>query len=269
MNTDTLPRQRAATTHPADLPAAAALGTGSANALADAVGALRGPAAWLRFIPRAEGDRAMILAIGNVKGGVGKSTTAMFLALAYAQFGLTVLVIDADPKNGASRKWFRRAKNAGTPLPFDVKAFPSADLAEEITDQEWDQQYDLIIVDTGGESDRIWKAASKIADRLLMTMSPSPADLDALPETVQAIADALREAADKPMDLLLVKVKANSLMAARAREELGKVGIGAMSATVPDLTFYQKAYGTLPESVRHYARVQHELDNPNRVENTA
>lgn len=61
----------------------------------------------------------MIVAISNIKGGVGKTTTAIALATAAARRGLASSVVDVDP-TASSSAWAAEAAGDGDPLPFSV-----------------------------------------------------------------------------------------------------------------------------------------------------
>lgn len=81
-----------------------------------------------------------IITVTSLKGGAGKTTTALHLA-AYFQQSSSTLLVDADP-NRSLREWVAR----GAGLPFNV--IGEASLAKEAG------KYDTIIIDTKGRPER-------------------------------------------------------------------------------------------------------------------
>lgn len=69
--------------------------------------------------------RPIVLTVANQKGGVGKTTTAVNLAVALARAGLRIIAIDADPQGNASTA-MGIDHPEGTPSTYDV-------LSEELT----------------------------------------------------------------------------------------------------------------------------------------
>lgn len=60
-----------------------------------------------------------IIAMANMKGGVGKTASTICTALALSRLGRKVEVRDIDPQ-GSATLWASKVRAAGDPLPFDV-----------------------------------------------------------------------------------------------------------------------------------------------------
>jgi len=121
------------------------------------------------------------LALVTAKGGSGKSSLAVSLAVAAHQRGLRTYVVDLDPQ-GTARNWFARRK-AEVP---EVAAIESAQLAAGLLELSR-QAYDLVIVDTPGADTPAAIAAMAAVDFVLIPARPSIADIEAARPTVQSL----------------------------------------------------------------------------------
>lgn len=85
-----------------DLPTGTSTGTGRSKLFS-----LEDTIRWIReegpYIKRPEGKRGRVVTVGNFKGGVAKTTTAVSLAQALTLRGRRVLVIDCDPQGTATQ----------------------------------------------------------------------------------------------------------------------------------------------------------------------
>ena len=119
-----------------------------------------------------------ILAITSQKGGVGKTTLTMNLAIAAAANGVPTIVFDLDPQASAMSWYDRRVAN-GHPDQPKVVSIQAVRLPHELKNAISDG-YELAIIDTppnvSGEAVHIAQAG----DLILIPVQPSILDLDAV-----------------------------------------------------------------------------------------
>ena len=144
-----------------------------------------------------------VITVGHVKGGVGKTTTAVQLALHAAATGRRTTLIDADPGRSAL-SWSARATNWPTEL-VPVVAHHRPDL--DRTARVFGDGSDLVIIDAphdpfgGAQVGAELATAIAAADLLVVPTSPLLADLDRLEDLRAAVN---REQARRPLDWILV-----------------------------------------------------------------
>ncbi len=94
-----------------------------------------------------------IVAFGNQKGGVGKSTIATLCANALSQkpFNLKVCVIDTDQQQSIVQARKFDSEDFSGVLPYEVLGMDLTTLQNKI--YELDKKYDVIIIDTAGRLD--------------------------------------------------------------------------------------------------------------------
>lgn len=140
-----------------------------------------------------------IIVIGNEKGGTGKSTLAMHLAVALLNAGKKVASIDLDGRQGTfthyieNRVSFGQKQGLSLSLPEHFTAFASEESSEsekkelvaalEAELERASTVCDAVVVDTPGAASGLSFAAHVHADVLITPINDSLVDFDMLAKT--------------------------------------------------------------------------------------
>ena len=196
-----------------------------------------------------EPGRAHVLVIGNEKGGSGKSTTALHIAVALMSDGARVATVDLDARQGTltryveNRAAFIKRKAVDLPMPVHAAVPVSGDAADEKARFEAALEpavlgADFVVIDTPGSDTHLSRLAHTWADTLLTPLNDSFIDLDLLarvdPETLKSVRPSVYAEAGwkqrqvrsmqgaRPVDWIVMRNRLSSL-AARNKRDMGMV----------------------------------------------
>jgi chromosome partitioning protein len=129
--------------------------------------------------------------LANLKGGAGKTTTAVHLAVAAMQHGLNVAIADTDTKNNqqSATEW-SKIRNSAPPLvvPMDVTDLEGAAVNAR------EAGLDLLVVDTAPNAGPDARRAIGAADLVIIPVKPSWFDLHAVRHTVEIVREVGKRA---------------------------------------------------------------------------
>jgi chromosome partitioning protein len=189
----------------------------------------------------------MRLAVVNLKGGTGKTTSATALAMQLATRGRTLLV-DADPQ-GSALAWSEEAS-----FPFPTVGLPVRDLHVRLLQLGVD--YDHIVIDTPPGVPPIVRSAVMAADTVLIPLSPSGVELRQIGPTFELLAEL--EPHTPKLSVLLTQVHPRTVATRVARDLLEQAAVPLLRAEVPHRQGYRTAFGgTIAPG--HYESVLAEL----------
>jgi chromosome partitioning protein len=138
----------------------------------------------------------MVVGVVAQKGGGGKSTVSVNLAVAAAENGKTAVIIDIDQQASAA-KWGDRRKSANVAV---VGALQSR--IRQTLDAARAHGADYVVIDSPGHNDSAAMETIRASDIVILPVEASMFHFD----TLHAMRDLIRVAGDKPTWLLINKL---------------------------------------------------------------
>ena len=162
------------------------------------------------------------ITLAQQKGGAGKTTALVQIAVAAAMAGRRVAAIDLDPQ-GTLTRWaaLREARPGAAPVRAEAATDWRAGV--EIRRVAWDA--DLVLVDCPGGADEMLRAAVRESDLMLIPCQPASPDIWATIDTV-----AMAQKAGCPHAVLLNRVAPRGLAADAAAATLVEAGAALLPA---------------------------------------
>lgn len=133
---------------------------------------------------------AKVITVAQQKGGAGKTTLAVNLAVALLRRGHSASLLDTDPQGSMGRWFMLRREEGETDLGFSTaSAWGVCYECEKLR-----KEYDFIVVDTPPKVDADLRPALRESDLVLVPVATSQVDLWAVDQVLDMVARERRTA---------------------------------------------------------------------------
>ncbi len=120
----------------------------------------------------------MIIVVGGIKGGIGKTTIAINFAVMLSQNGQDVLLIDADDQSSSTAITAWREETYKNGAGYALARLTGETLATQV--QRHAEKYDHVVIDVGGRDTSSQRGALVVADIYMVPFPPKSLDVDTL-----------------------------------------------------------------------------------------
>ena len=181
----------------------------------------------------------MRFAVVNTKGGVGKTTTAVHLAVMLARQGNTLL-IDGDPQASAASWAAWRRETDFNPSPTTTCLTGKAILAEG---KQLAAGFEHVVVDAGGRDSVGLRSALLLAQRAIIPIGASNLDAAAMTDLLEVVEMARDYNPELDVRVLLTRVDPRTKDAADMLAFLAEHSLRVLPTQVCERVAFRRAIG--------------------------
>lgn len=138
----------------------------------------------------------MIITVGGIKGGSGKTTIATNLAVYLAHQGGDVLLVDADEQETATDFTAWREETKGGNVGFTAVKLTGEQVRTQVLKLK--DKYEYVVIDTGGRDTTSQRAALFTSDIYLLPFNPRSFDVWTVGK-VEKLIQEIRSAKPTPL----------------------------------------------------------------------
>jgi chromosome partitioning protein len=177
----------------------------------------------------------MLVAFTNTKGGVGKSTLAVHLAVWLFDRGFRVAVLDCD-KQRSSSQWIAEAEPN---ITVRTSSSPESTLMEARTLL---RSHDFVIGDGPGGLDDLSRTLLILADLAILPITPSVLDIRSVSQATEILRYAQELNGGRPEGrLVLNKMRTRGRISREIREAAPSIGVTVAHHSVRQLEAFVDA----------------------------